>query len=272
MNTSATERVSPGSVPATERASEVLARLSRVTDPELDQSVTELGFVTGVDVDAAGFVHVGFRLPTYWCAANFAFLMADDMRREVSSLPWVKGIEVELGDHMYAETINRAMTTGTSFQEAFAEEADGNLDEVRQIFALKAFQRRQLLLLDHLVGQGHAVSSLLPLTIEALRSLDVAPDGRLLIDRYLERRGVPGPDGLTEPAFVDDKARALTVEGYDAHRRGLRRVTVNVEFNGALCRGLLAARFGEADPSVSDQPSLLDFVRGYVPGTATAPH
>lgn len=254
------------------REEEVLAQLDRVTDPELDEPVTELGFVTAVAAGEDGVVSVAFRLPTYWCAANFAFLMADDMRREVSSLPWVSGIEVELGDHMYAETINRAMTTGTSFQEAFAEEADGNLDEVRQIFALKAFQRRQLMLLDHLVAQGHAVPNLLPLTVEALRSLDVSPDGRLLIDRYLERRSIPGPAGPDEPAFVDDKARALTVEGYDAHRRGLRRVTVNVEFNGALCRGLLAARFGEADPSISDQPTLLDFVRGYVPGTATAPH
>jgi hypothetical protein len=32
------------------------------------------------------------------------------------------------------------------------------------------------------------------------------------------------------------------------HLRDLRRVGVNAEFNGALCRGLLAARYGEAAP------------------------
>jgi len=256
----------------TGRVSEVLARLAYVTDPELDEPVTELGFVTGVDVDEAGSVRVGFRLPTYWCAANFAFLMADDMRREISALPWVGAIQVELGEHMYAETINRAMKTGMSFQDAFAEEADGNLDEVRQIFAIKAFQRRQLALLDYLAGLGYGVPALLEMTIGDLDALDVSPDGRKLIGRYLERRDIPGAAGPSAPAFVDGMANGLHADTYNAHRRTLRRVTVNVEFNGALCRGLLAARFGEPDPSLPDEPTLLDFVRRVVPGGTTAPH
>ena len=252
-----------------ERASEVLARLARVTDPELDEPVTELGFVTGVRVDPAGRVEVGFRLPTYWCAANFAFLMADDMRREILSIPWVTGVGIELGEHMYAETINRAMKEGLSFQEAFAEEADGDLEEVRRIFAVKAFQRRQLVLLDHLLGLGHAVPSLLSLRIADLAALTVGADGAALITRYLEKRSVPGPAGPDDLAFVDATAGAVSLEGYDRHRRELRRVMINVEFNGALCRGLLAARFGEPDPSSSAEPTLLDFVRGRLPGPTT---
>ncbi len=255
--------------PASGRVSEVLARLARVTDPELDEPVTELGFVTGVTVDAAGWVQVGFRLPTYWCAANFAFLMADDMRRAVAALPWVTRVGVELGDHMYAETINRAMKAGLSFQDAFAQEADGDLEEVRRVFALKAFQRRQMALLDHLVGHGYAPPALLRLTIADLTALDAGPEGRTLIDCYLERRAIPGPADPGNPAFVDAAARAVTAETYDAHRRALRRVAVNVEFNGALCRGLLAARFGETD-STPGEPTLLDFVRGHVPPARSA--
>jgi metal-sulfur cluster biosynthetic enzyme len=255
---------------ASDRVSEVLTRLARVTDPELDEPVTELGFVTGVTVDEAARVQVGFRLPTYWCAANFAFLMADDMRREIAALPWVTGVGVELGDHMYAETINRAMTAGLSFQDAFAEEADGDLEDVRRIFAMKAFQRRQMMLLDHLLGLGYAVPTLLGLTIEGLMALEIGPDGRALINRYLERRAIPGPADPDRPAFVDEAAQAVTAETYDAHRRALRRVAVNVEFNGALCRGLLAARFGETDSTPSGEPTLLDFVRGHVPETRIA--
>jgi len=134
-----------------DRVSQVLARLDRVNDPELDEPVTTLGFVSGVTVGDDGGVQVGFRLPTYWCAANFAFLMADDMRLEVGRLPWVSGVSVVLGEHMYADTINAAMARGQSFQEAFAAEADGNLDAVRRIFEVKAFQRRQMALLDHLL-------------------------------------------------------------------------------------------------------------------------
>jgi hypothetical protein len=47
-------------------------------------------------------------------------------------------------------------------------------------------------------------------------------------------------------------------------------VAVNVEFNGALCRGLLAARFGETERTPSGEPTLLDFVRGHVPATRIA--
>ena len=69
-----------------ERLAEVWARLDGVTDPELDESVVALNFVTEAIVDAANCVHVFFRLPTYWCAANFAFLMADDMRTAEENL------------------------------------------------------------------------------------------------------------------------------------------------------------------------------------------
>ena len=50
------------------REEEVLAQLDRVTDPELDEPVTELGFVTAVAAGEDGVVSVEFRLPTYWCA------------------------------------------------------------------------------------------------------------------------------------------------------------------------------------------------------------
>jgi len=242
----------------TNRVGEVLARLGRVNDPELDEPVTELGFVTGVSVDDDGRVEVGFRLPTYWCAANFAFLMADDMRVEVGRLPWVSSVGVVLGDHMYADTINNAMTRGQSFQEAFAAEADGDLDALRRVFELKAFQRRQMMLLDHLLAGGHAPDTLLALSIGGLRSLPIDAAGTALVQRYLERRGVPGPGGNSDPAFVDENGDLVAVAGFPAHRRTLRRVAVNVEFNGALCRGLLAARFDEPD----GEPSLLDFVHG----------
>jgi metal-sulfur cluster biosynthetic enzyme len=249
-----------------ERASEVLARLARVTDPELDESITELGFVTGVAVDHAGLVSIGFRLPTYWCAANFAFLMADDMRREVLGLPWASGVSIALGEHMYAETINRAITGGLSVQAAFAEEADGDLDALRKIFDMKAFQRRQLALLDGLLASGHDVESLLALDVATLRNTTNDPDNAKRIARYLERRGIPGSAGDHDPAFVDEAGVAVTPETYLAHRRVLRRISVNVEFNGALCRGLLAARFGEELPPMPAEPSLLDFVRGCAPG------
>lgn len=181
------------------RAREVWARLEGVTDPELDESVTELDFVTGVEVDQEGDVRIGFRLPTYWCAANFSFLMADDMRRAVLELPWVAGVTVELGEHMYAQTINAGLARGLSFQETFGAEADGDLDELRRTFLLKAFQRRQAALLGHLLGAGHSAEALAGLTLAELAVLDLDPDGRRLLVRYEERRGLVGPRSPAAP-------------------------------------------------------------------------
>ncbi len=248
----------PYAAPA-DRVSEVLARLATVNDPELDESVTELAFVTDVTVDGDGAVSVLFRLPTYWCAANFAFLMAEDMHDAVATLPWVTRVNVTLGEHMYSETINRGMEEKLSFQTAFGAEADDSLARVRRTFLVKAFQRRQVVLGDHLIAAGHAPEALAVLTIAELRACTNAPEGQALVQRYLDRRAVPGPADDMSPAFVDEHGQAVAPEAFRAHLRALRRVAVNVEFNGALCRGLLAARFNET--RADDEPTLLDFIR-----------
>ena len=232
----ATDRVEP------DRATQVQACLATVMDPELDESVTELGFVTEVELLGQGEVRIGFRLPTYWCAANFAFLMADDMRRAVQSLPWVTQVQVHLGEHMYAEAINRGVAEGSGFQAAFGADSAGDLETLRRTFLLKAFQRRQSALLQHLLEAGHAADALVALPIAALPKLAPDADGARLVGRYLERRAVAG--GGPE-AFVDTDGRPIAVGALPGHLRDLKRVAVNAEFNGVLCRGLLAVRFNE---------------------------
>lgn len=237
------------------RTSEVWDRLRHVTDPELDESVTELGFVTSVEVDAMDQVHILFRLPTYWCAANFAFMMADDMRTAVSALPWVCGVSVVLGEHMYADKINRGISQGLSFQEAFGSEATGDLSEVRRTFLLKAFQRRQEALLSKLMAQGYRPEQLVTMILAELRALSVEKQGQDLVGRYLERREIVGPCGPNALAFLSAEGRDLQAEGLEAYVRSLRRVGVNAEFNGALCRGLLSVRFDMTTP-LPERPKM----------------
>lgn len=245
------------------RAAEVWERLARVTDPELDEPVTELAFVSGVEVEPDGRVAIGFRLPTYWCAANFAFMMADDMRREVAALPWVRGIQLTLDGHMYSDAVNRGMAEGLSFRDTFGEEAShDDLAEVRRTFAVKSFQRRQEALLRHLLAAGNDAGALLAVTVAELAALP--PDGEeaaKLVARYLERRDVPGPAAPGAPAFVDEHGAPVAPEALPARLRALRRVSINTEFNGALCRGLLAERYGDDAPSCEKEPTLIDFIR-----------
>jgi metal-sulfur cluster biosynthetic enzyme len=233
-----------------DRRAEVWVCLQDVMDPELDESVTELNFVSRADVDLENRVHIEFRLPTYWCAANFSFLMADDMRRAVSALDWVQGVSVVLGEHMYAEKINEGLAKGLSFQETFGVEADGGLDDLRQTFLVKAFQRRQAALLNHLVGMGHASDAIVSLTLGELDQLTLDVEGVKLLRRYLERRAVIQATGTDGIAFVDAAGARLGADSLAAYLSGLRRVGINAEFNGALCRGLLSVRFDLETPFV----------------------
>jgi metal-sulfur cluster biosynthetic enzyme len=232
------------------RQAEVWACLQGVTDPELDESVTELNFVTKVDVDPENRVHIEFRLPTYWCAANFSFLMADDMRQAVKVLHWVEDVNVVLGEHMFADMINAGLARGLSFQETFGAEADGSLDDLRQTFLVKAFQRRQAALLNHLVRVGRPPAMIVGLTLAELDCLSVDDEGQKLVRRYLERRAVVGPLSPDTLAFIDAEGARLKADGLSAYLSGLRRVGVNAEFNSALCRGLLSVRFDLETPFV----------------------
>jgi metal-sulfur cluster biosynthetic enzyme len=235
---------------AAEREAEVRSALDHVTDPELDEPVTDLRFIEHLAVDPDGTVSIGFRLPTYWCAANFAYLMAADMQCAVGALPWVRQVNVSLGEHMYADTINDGLANRLSFQAAFGNEASTELDELRRTFLVKAFQRRQEALLRYLIERGDQ-----PVTMRLadLQSLPLDDQGARLRSRYLDRRDICASPGESL-AFVDANGNAI--ENLAAYLRNLERVSINAEFNGALCRGLLAARFNE-----TDEPSLLDFAR-----------
>src|ERR1700722_3522889 len=139
---------------ADNRTQEVWAALATVTDPELDESVTSLEFITSVEIQEGNNLRIAFRLPTYWCAPNFAFLMASDMRDAVTEISWVQNVHVELLDHFSAELINRGVALRQDFRDAFPGETDDDLTSVRQKFLGKAYQRRQEMLMRHLLGKG----------------------------------------------------------------------------------------------------------------------
>ncbi len=231
-----------------DRVKEVWRQLSTVVDPELDESVTDMNFISRAEVDERHCVHVDFRLPTYWCAANFAFMMADDMRTVLRALPWVADTKIVLGEHMYADVINTGIAEGRSFQETFGKEADGNIDEVRRTFLVKAFQRRQEALVNHLLAAGTTAECIVAMTMAELSALAVDDESQKLIQRYLDRRNVIGGTTPASPAFVATDGQCLETATLNTYLAGLRRIRANAEFNGALCRGLLAVRFDIETP------------------------
>lgn len=254
------------------RLAEVWSRLDLVTDPELDDSVTDMGFVEAVDIGEDGDVLVCFRLPTYWCSPNFAFLMAEGIRNEVGALPWVARVSVRLEDHMCADEMNAAVNDRRSFSDAFAMREDGgDLAEVREKFERKAFQRRQEAVLVGLAREGFSPAALAAMTLAELDLVSLGdPEARRQAPRYrslLVKRGLAGAAG--DRAFPDLDGAPLTEAGYADRMGRLRAVRINMEFGGALCRGLKASRYaGEAPPA--EGPTLVDFILDRVPPRAAA--
>ena len=133
-----------GSVSVASTRERVLAALDRVIDPELDEPITSLRFVSSCEVTPDGDVEVVLRLPTPQCAPNFAFLMAADARRVVRGLAGVRQVSVALEDHYTAEEINGALGRGQGFTGAFpGETEDDDLEALRELFQRKALIARQ---------------------------------------------------------------------------------------------------------------------------------
>ena len=64
-------------------------------------------------------MEVRLRLPTPFCAPNFAYLMAHDAREALLSVPDVREARVFLDDHHTADEINAGVEGGLGFDSTF---------------------------------------------------------------------------------------------------------------------------------------------------------
>jgi metal-sulfur cluster biosynthetic enzyme len=224
---------------------EVWAVLERVTDPEIDESVTKLEFVTRVEIEAGSRVRIEFRLPTYWCAPNFAFLMASDMRDAVEELPWVEEVSVELLDHFSATLINRSVALKQDFRDAFPGETDGDLSQIRRTFLGKSYQRRQELLMRCALKSGIDASWLIRATLRELKDLPLDEEGGSLRNLYVFAwRRIHIGSEEEELAFMTIDREPLNLGELKDYLRLVAGVRRTADFNGLICRGLVAARNG----------------------------
>ncbi len=122
----------------TDRRQEALTALAAVVDPELDEPITDLGFVRSLVVSPAGNVKLNLRLPTSFCSPNFAYLMASDAKDVLVKLMWTKHVVVELDGHHDSAIINAGLAANTGYRGTFGHEALDSLDELREIFRRKA--------------------------------------------------------------------------------------------------------------------------------------
>jgi metal-sulfur cluster biosynthetic enzyme len=219
----------------------VLAALGTVYDPELDEPITDLGFVGACTVSAGGDVAVRLRLPTPQCAPNFAYLMAADARAAVLAVDEVTRASVELEDHYTGDEINAALARGGGFADAFPGETTGSLDALRELFRRKALVARQARVCQALLHDGATPAAVVELSVADL------PDGVDAVRCVELRRELGLPHAPGDPALVAGDGAALTADELPTWLRRARLVSLSLESNGGLCRSLLAVRYGCPD-------------------------
>ncbi|WP_407442797.1 metal-sulfur cluster assembly factor [Rhodococcus sp. (in: high G+C Gram-positive bacteria)] len=220
---------------------DVLRALSEVVDPELDEPITDLGFVRSVLLDDEG-VTVHLRLPTAFCSPNFAYLMVSDAQDVLEGVEGVGRVRVLLDDHHDSQKINSGLAANAGYQGTFGVEAVDSLDDLRRTFLRKA----------HLAALERCVEALLretALTLDALPSLTLSdiPAGRYR-SALLRRRLAIGltlcPAGRV---FVDDDGTPITPDAIPMRLRFAKSVRISIEGNSHFCRGLLATRYADDD-------------------------
>jgi metal-sulfur cluster biosynthetic enzyme len=217
------------------------AALAQVRDPELDRPITDLGFVARLRADTPASVRAELRLPTYFCAPNFAWLMVADARDALAALPGVSAVEVVLLEHFVAAEINEGVAAVSDFAATFTGDTDRGLDpslaELRTTFERKAHLAAQERLARALVVAGVDPVSLHALTFaEAARA---APEEAGAVARRRTRLGL-----TSDHALCDDEGAALPAERLPGWLRFAKTVRVSIDGNAGFCQGLLHTRYG----------------------------
>jgi metal-sulfur cluster biosynthetic enzyme len=223
----------------------LLAALGTVRDPELDEPITSLGFVAACTLSAGGDAEVRLRLPTYFCAPNFAYLMVADAYDAVTAVPGVQTARVLLEDHFASDAINGGVAAQAGFAQSFDGEAIGELHDLRRDFLRKAVLAGTDQVCRLLKAGGADPDRLRTITLG-----EVPPSGAL--DRLRQRRAelglAVGDDALllVDPATGDP----VEAEAVPLHLRRARVTAISLDANGGICRGMLRHRYdipGEED-------------------------
>ncbi len=226
-----------------------LDALGTVRDPELDEPITSLGFVASCTVSADGDATVRLRLPTYFCAPNFAFLMVADAYDAVAALPGVRRTEIVLEDHFASDAINGGVAAHAGFAQSFDGEAVGELHDLRADFLRKAVMAGTDLVCRPLIAAGTDPSRLPGMVLGDL------PASREL-DRLRAAPGRAGPARRRRRAAADrpqDRARRSAATRCRCTCARRRTTRISIESNGSICRGMLQYRYDTQGQGEEDQ-------------------
>ena len=222
-------------------ADAVLAALETVRDPELDEPITTLGFIASCTVSPGGQATVRLRLPTYFCAPNFAYLMVADAYDAAAAVDGVTAAEVVLEDHFASDAINGGVAARAGFVCSFAGEAVAELDELRAAFLRKAVMAGTDQVCRPLVAAGVTPAALVSMTLGDVPASEA-------LERLRRRRAdLRLPAGDDAPLLIDpETGMVIGQEAVPLHLRRARVTRAGIEANTSICSGMLTFRYKEA--------------------------
>jgi metal-sulfur cluster biosynthetic enzyme len=227
------------------RHDDAYAALGAVVDPELDEPITDLGFVRSLLITGRD-VEVHLRLPTSFCAPNFAYLMASDAKDVLVALDWTDQVVVELDDHHDSDIINAGLAAAAGYRGTFGHEADDNLDDLRLTFQRKAHTAAMERCLTQL-GRSDPRRPVASLGEVRLRELPDDETTRALLRR---RTALGLPTAADALVMVDHHGHGYAPEDVPIGLRRARSTRISIDGMAHFCRGLLRTRY-PAEPSAA---------------------
>ena len=188
-------------------------------------------------------MRVHLRLPTSFCAPNFAYLMASDAKDALTAMPWTDEVVVELDDHHDSDLINRGLAADAGYRGTFGHEAEDGLEELRATFRRKAHTAAMERVLTRLLRADprRAERDLHGVTLGDLPQ-DPATEA------LLRRRAAVGlgvDPGL--PVLVDHEGMPYPADEIPIRLRMARSTRISIEGNAHFCRGLLLTRYPDME-------------------------
>jgi len=85
---------------------EVQKQISKIVDPEIGMPIVEMNLIDKLDIKD-GQVDVEYHATTQYCPPVFALKISQDLRDGLLQVKGVKGVNVMVTGHYFADAINR---------------------------------------------------------------------------------------------------------------------------------------------------------------------
>lgn len=180
---------------------QVRVALAAVVEPELGRPITDLGFVSGVAIDA-GRVHVRLRVPSFFDVQRYGWLILADARAALSVLRWIKACDLCFAQGEGDPTTLRLDDPVSERQKS----------EIRRV----AFLDRQLRTVRSLFDRGLRRSELHALT---LADLPMNPGTAVYLQRRVEMLLSTSPQA---PVLITEDGVPVGVDEIDDYVARLR--------------------------------------------------